>query len=211
MQMRSCPTLAELAAECEYDFLFVDGEHGVFTAGELAQSLKACAATNVFAFARVPRQDPNLVRGYLEAGAEAIIVPHVSTVEEAKALVGAMSAHKEACLIVIIESVLGAKNAQEILSVDGVDGVFVGPNDLTADLGYHGNYTHPNYHGILSCIECAAAATGKILGTVAHGPYTLEALHSRGHRMLVLGSEQSIMRDALNAEIAKIKLSFPAK
>lgn len=205
LQMCPNPVLGELAGECGYDFLILDAEHGVLSDRDFAEGLNALAETDVFAFVRLAKHDVQALRQYLEMGADAIVVPNVSTPQQANTLARAMSSHKEACLIVLIESALGVANAADILAVEGVSGAFIGPNDLSSDLGHHGNYAHPAYVEALARIEQAAAVTGKALGTAAHGDYSLTVLHSRGHRLFVLGGDRSLLREAMQTHMTKAR------
>lgn len=205
LQMRLNPLLAETAGQCGYDFLLLDCEHGVFSESDFSQSLKTLAATDVLALVRLAAHDTQALSRYLDMGADAIVVPHVSTAEEARRLARAIGPHKQASLIVIIESALGVASADEILAIEGVDGAIVGPNDLTTDLGSKGDYSQPAYAQALLHIERAAAAAGKLLGTIPHAGYPLEALLARGHRLLILGSDSSLMREAMSAQVAKAR------
>jgi 4-hydroxy-2-oxoheptanedioate aldolase len=210
LQLHPSPLFARLAGECAYDFIFLDDEHGTLSESDFADSLKLLAASNVLAFVRLAGQDPEDLRRYLAMGADAILVPHVSTAEEASGLARAMEPYKEAGLIPIIESALGVANAAEILAVEGVAGAIVGPNDLSADLGYQGDYAHPDYAQALASIERAAAAAGKILGTIPHGDYSLEALHARGHRLFILGTDRGLLHQAMSEQLshARSRLTF---
>src|ERR1700722_14919629 len=146
--------LAEMAGMCGYDFLLLDGEHGVFGESDYLPTLRAIATTRALAIVRLGNHDTQALGRYLDMGADAILVPNVSTAEQARNLVRAMAYPPAGTdlvgrvqtprgggggsLMVIIESALGASNAEEILGVEDVDGVIIGPSDLTADLGWPG-------------------------------------------------------------------------
>lgn len=103
-------------------------------------------------------------------------------------------------MIVIIETVRGVSNAGEILALDGIDGALVGPNDLTADLGCNGNYAGAAYASALSRIERAASASDKALGTIPLGDYSLEVLLARGYRLFILGTDSSVVHEAMHTQ-----------
>jgi len=109
------------------------------------------------------------------------------------------------CLVLIIESALGVANVEDILAVEGVDGVFIGPSDLTADLGCAGDFSQPVYAQAVERIERAAAAQGKLLGTAPHPGYPLEALLARGHRLFVIGADMPLFCEAMSAQVAQAK------
>lgn len=231
------PTLTEMAGLCGYDFLFLDGEHGVFGESDFLQTLQVLAATDALAMMRLPGHALPAVGRYMDMGADVIVAPNVATAEQAKALVRAMeyppagsrgmgaslhsatrygmdtAAHLKApragvSLLVIIESVLGVANAEEILAVEGVDGAIVGPFDLSADLGCAGDFSQPEFAQALARIEKVAAASGKILGTAPHPGNPLESLVTRGHRLFIVGSDISLIREAMTAQVAKAKSSL---
>lgn len=234
MQRYPCATFAELAALRGYDFLMVDEEHGVFTDSDLLQILRTVSFSEMSVVVRLLGHDLQAVGRCLDMGVEGIVVPNVATVEQAHALVRAMtyppagtrglgaSAHRAtrygqdiaehmqsprggALLLPIIESAQGVENAERILAVDGVDGAIIGPSDLAADLGCAGNFSDPTYLNALACIEQAAVNQTKILGTAPHPGQPIEALHARGHRLLILGSDTALISEAMNAQLAKAK------
>jgi len=226
------PTLSEMAGMCGYDFLMLDGEHGVFSENDYLHTLQTLAGTGAFALVRLAKHDPQALGRYLDMGADGIVVPHVSTADEARTLARAMeyppagtrglAVHRATrygmdlatymkapregvCLFVIIESALGVANVEDIVAVDGVDGVFIGPFDLTADLGCAGDFSQPAYAEAVARIERAASARGKIVGTGPHPGYPLEALVARGHRLLLIDSDVSLICDAMSAQVTKAK------
>lgn len=226
--------LSELTGMCGYDFLFLDGEHGVFSESEYMHTMQVLSAVDVLAMVRLPRLDAPALGRYLDMGADAIVVPNVSTVEQARALVRAMeyppsgtrgfgaAAHRVtrygidlvahmkdpregAYLIVMIESALGVSNVEDIVAVDGVDGVFIGPSDLTADLGCAGEFSHPTYLQAIERIERAASSGGKLLGTAPHPGHPLEALLARGHRLLLLDADMPLICKAMFTQTEKAR------
>jgi 4-hydroxy-2-oxoheptanedioate aldolase len=234
LQTHPNPTLAEMAGMCGYDFLLLDGEHGVFSERDYLDALQALAATGALAMVRLAKHDTQALGRYLDMGVDVIVVPHVSTVEEARALAHAMeyppagtrafgaslhratrygldvATHLKAprqgvSLIVIIESVPGVANVEDILAVQGVDGAIIGPWDLTTDLGRPGDFSQPAYAQAVTRIEEVAASRGKIFGTAPHPGNSLEALVARGHRLLILGNDVSLIREAMSTQIAKAR------
>jgi 4-hydroxy-2-oxoheptanedioate aldolase len=226
--------LTEMASVCGYDFLFLDGEHGVFSEMELLITLQLLSGTGVASMVRLPSHDTRALGRYLDMGADAIAVPNVNTPEQASVLARAMeypptgtrgfsaSIHRvtqygvaveahlqsprgHATLWVIIESALGAQNAQEILAVPGVDGAIIGPFDLSADLGQAGDFTRAAYAQALGRVEEAASKHRKMLGTAPHPGYPLETLLAHGHRLFILGADISVLREAMSAQVAQAR------
>jgi 2-keto-3-deoxy-L-rhamnonate aldolase RhmA len=231
LQTHPSPALAELAGMCGYDFLLLDAEHGVFSESDFLHTLRALASTDTLGMVRLAGHDTKALGRYMDMGADAIVVPDVSTAEQAKALVRAMeyppagtrgfgaAAHRATryglnlpahvstpragvCLFLIIESTLGVANVDEIAAVEGVDGLIVGTSDLSANLGRVGDYSQPVYAQALSNIEKAVAAAGKLLGSPPAGN-AIEALLNRGYRLFILGADMPLIRDAMRAQVTK--------
>lgn len=154
------PLAAEWLAHQGFDWLNVEQEHGAIDASLTQSLLQAIATTDVIPFVRVPWKDPVFCKRALDAGAYGLFIPTVNTREEAEIVVGAMkyppsgyrglggarrflyggadyvrNANDEILVILMIETAEGVRNADEILSVPGVDACFVGPNDLAASMG----------------------------------------------------------------------------
>jgi len=225
--------LAELAGMCGYDFLLLDGEHGVFSEGDYLQTMQVLAAYDALAMVRLRDHTLAALGRYLDMGAEVIVAPNVSTAEQARALVRAMvyppagtrgvgaglhratrygldlathlRAPRSASLLVIIESALGVANVEGIIGVDGVDGVIIGPSDLAADLGYAGDFFQQAYMQAVARVEQATLARGKILGTAPHPGSTIEGLLARGHSLLIVGADMPLIREAMTSQVAAAK------
>lgn len=210
LQMYPNRSLEELAAGSGYDFLMVDGEHGYFTDAELRGTLSALGKTDTLILYRVPKLEPQLAERGLEMGADMIVAPLVSTVEDAKAMARATTSRKGG-LIVLLETKGGVANAAAILAVNGVDGVIIGPGDLSTDLGIKGQYSHPTFTQAFSQIERAAAAARKPYGTIVHGSNTLEALCARGHTLLLQTSDHALIGAALKSQAAAARSEFQGK
>jgi 4-hydroxy-2-oxoheptanedioate aldolase len=223
-------TLAELAGHCGYDFLLIDVEHGIFTDHECLQALRACSAMGMLSMIRLSGQELGAIGRYLDMGADVIVAPNVRTAAEADVLAKAMvyppvgtrgfgaSIHREtnygidltlhieaprggAAFLAVIESAQGVENIDSILAVDGLDGIIVGPGDLSSDLGRPLDFSQAAYAPALARVEHSAAARRKVLGTAPHGDHTLEALRARGHRVFIVGSDISLVRDAMCAQV----------
>jgi 2-keto-3-deoxy-L-rhamnonate aldolase RhmA len=233
--------LSEMAGLCGYDFLMLDCEHGWFSDTDLLQTLQAIGgSSDIAALIRLRGHDTQAIGRYMDMGADGIIVPNVSSAEQARQFARAMhyppagtrglgavahrithyglrfAAHLKApregtCLLVIIESALGVENAADILSVEGVDGVIIGPGDLTADLGCPGDYSQPAYVEALARVEHAATSAGKWLGIPPQAGNSIDALTRRGHRMFIVGGDVSLIRDAMSAQVTKARASLEAK
>jgi len=172
------PISAELCAGSGFDWLVLDAEHGPNDLRSLLAQMQAVAPYPSHPVVRIRVGDPHIIKQVLEIGAQTMLIPMVETAEQAASLVAAMQyppagfrgvgsalgrssrwnrmpsyAHQagnEMCLLVQIETKRGVENIKAIAGTPGVDGVFIGPADLSASMGHLGNMTHPD---VLATIE----------------------------------------------------------
>jgi 4-hydroxy-2-oxoheptanedioate aldolase len=164
------PTVAELLAGCGYDWMMLDTEHAPVGPSEVISFLRTVAAYPVSPVVRPGWNNPVEIKKLLDAGAQTLLIPYVQSPEEARAAVAAVTyppngvrgvsgitratrygavanyatrANEEICLLVQVETREALSRLKEIAQVPGVDGVFFGPADLAASLGYPGQPSHP--------------------------------------------------------------------
>jgi 4-hydroxy-2-oxoheptanedioate aldolase len=175
-------TIGEMLAGCGFDWVLVDTEHSPIEATEVQLILQAIAGyPDTSAIVRPRENNTALIKRFLDMGAQTLLIPYIETADEARAAVSAMryapagvrgmaaasratrygavdnyaaTASEELCLIVQAETKTALENLAEIATVDGVDGVFIGPADLAASLGYPGQSSHPV---VVAAIEDAIA------------------------------------------------------
>lgn len=230
MQTYPNPIFTELAAVCDYDFIVADCEHGLFSDRDILSALHAVQATDTALFVRMRDHDTAAIGRYLNMGAKGILVPDVTTAAQAQLLVRAtlypphgtrgfapsaqrvsaygtkLTAHiaaplGDAVLAIQIESMLGVENLADILDVDGIDAVIVGPADLTANLGAVTDYSSPAFVEALARIEHSAKQRGKTFGMPPLASQPIELLLRRGHRIFIVGSDIGLTRDALQQHL----------
>ncbi|MDY7579268.1 HpcH/HpaI aldolase/citrate lyase family protein [Herbaspirillum sp. RTI4] len=218
------PLSAEILASCGYDFLLIDAEHAPNDVRSVQAQLQAMAAYPVQCLVRPPNHDASLIKQLLAAGVQTLLVPMVDTAEQAAALVSAMryppkgirgvgtalersarwnavptyfaEVEDNTCLIVQIESRIGLDNLEEIAKVDGVDGIFIGPADLAASLGYLGQPGHPEVKAAIEQAIDRIVASGKAAGVFSTAPELAKAYRARGACFLALGADTSVLRSA---------------
>jgi 4-hydroxy-2-oxoheptanedioate aldolase len=228
------PPLAEMAAMCGYDFLMLDEEHGVFSQQDYLQTLQAISATDTLSIVRLAGHDGAAVGRYMDMGVDAIMAPGVANAGQVQALVRAMqyppagtrgfgaSLHrgtrygltiaehvaaprKGVALIAIIESTAGVANIDEILAVDGLDGVLIGPSDLSASIGRPRDFSNETYKQAIARVERAVAGSDKFLGGAPHADNQLDVLLGRGYRLLLLDADMCLIREAMSAQVKKAR------
>lgn len=209
-------TVAELAAHCGLDWLLFDMEHGCLTEAGLPDQLRAVGGRDLMTVVRVPTHEAGLIGRVLDAGADAIMVPHVESAEQARALVRAMTypplgdrgysrsvrayaygivapeSRERPMLFVQIESVEGVANVDAIAKISGVDVLFVGPADLKLSLSTTPNA--PAYEVALNAVTLAAKANGLQAGILIRDRSETAALEAQGFTKLAVDSDLSILR-----------------
>ena len=218
------PIAAEIAAGSGLDLLLIDGEHSANTLESIQLQLQVVAAFPVCPLVRVPFGDAVVIKQVLDLGAQNLIVPMVSSAEQAAALVQAVryppqgvrgvgsalarssrwnriddylaQADDSVSLTVQIESAEAVEQVEDILAVDGVDAVFVGPADLSASLGLLGQQGHPTVVSAVERVLDAAGAAGKPAGVNAFDPVVAEHYLDRGASFVLVGADVSLLARA---------------
>ncbi|WP_189051282.1 HpcH/HpaI aldolase family protein [Aliidongia dinghuensis] len=227
------PLVAELLGLVGYDFVLIDGEHGPGDVMTHLAQVQAVQATPAMAMLRVAVNEPTQFKRALDIGVEGVMVPNVTSALEAAAAVescrypnggkrgfaapilraanfGLVTAEyiaraaDELLIAVQIETLAGASRAAEIAAVDGVDVVFIGPNDLSGDLGVLGQFDHPDYVKAVAAIEAGVKSAGKVLGCLPYPGADPVELHRRGHRFICSGADVALLRDAALAQLRSL-------
>ncbi|MFK8112593.1 MAG: HpcH/HpaI aldolase/citrate lyase family protein [Rubripirellula sp.] len=208
------------------DFAFIDCEHHCFSREQVAWMCAAYRGAEITPLVRVLTADPALVRAAIDDGAAGIVVPYVETLDQVRDLVaaaklrpiqGQMAAaamrdqplsdefHEtsrlhcgDVSLILQIESRLAVDRCDELLSVDEVDGVLVGPFDLTATLGCLGDHSDPRFQDAAKRVAEVARGRGMGAGIYfAESPEKEEWAKEWGYNLMIRGCDWSLIREAI--------------
>jgi 4-hydroxy-2-oxoheptanedioate aldolase len=225
------PLVAELCAGAGLDWLLIDAEHSPNGLESVLAQLQAVRGYPVHAVVRPPVNDTVLIKQYLDLGVQNLLVPMVNSVEEAEAAVAATRypphgvrgvgsalarasrwnripdylarAAETVSLTVQIESEAAVAAVEEILAVDGVDGIFLGPSDLAASMGVLGQQEHAEVRAAVEHCLAAAKAAGKPAGVNAFNPATARSYLAAGAEFVLVGADVAILArgsEALAAE-----------
>jgi 4-hydroxy-2-oxoheptanedioate aldolase len=225
------PTTVEIIAGSGFDWILIDTEHTPNDIETVLAQLRAAAPYPTEAVVRVPWNDMVTIKRYLDIGVQTLLIPYVSTAQEARSAVAftrypptglrgvaggtrAMGygrvrdyiqrAHEEICVLVQIETRQALDNIEEIAAVEGVDGMFIGPADLHASLGHPGEYANP---GVLERIADAMArivAAGKAPGFLTSERQAPQWL-DHGALFVAVGSDTGILTGGADALARKFK------
>lgn len=203
-----------------------------------AQVIAAYPGTQVVA--RVPMGHgfvgQALIKQYLDVGIQTLLVPMVDTAEQARELVRCMryppdgirgmaatrasgwgrnanyakEANREVCLLVQAETRAGIDNLDEIAAVDGVDGVFIGPSDLSAAFGHVGDPWHPEMQQIIADTFKRIQKAGKAIGILTLDETLAKKHVEMGANFIAVGTDSNLMVKGTSALAAKFKGAAPA-
>lgn len=223
----SDPLAAELMGKAGYDWVIADTQHGAIGWDAMLQTIQALELGGTRALVRVGWNDPMLIMRALDLGALGVIVPMVSTAEQARiaaqasrypphgirsfgpvrSYYSASSEPKsEPLCFVMIETAEAMDNLDAIAAVEGVDGLFLGPVDLALSLGLGPALVMPDQVlAAADAIVTAARRHGKIPGSAALGAPNAKALMERGMQFLTLGNDAGLIRRGAAADVAMAK------
>ncbi|MDP5084445.1 MAG: HpcH/HpaI aldolase/citrate lyase family protein [Yoonia sp.] len=227
------PIMAELAGNAGFDWCLIDGEHGPNTVSEMLPQLQALAISRTPAVVRIASAEAWMVKQVLDLGCQTVLVPMVDDAETAQRMARAMryppdgnrgmgavlarasrfgsiadyphSANAEVCLMVQAESAKAVENIDAIAATDGVDCVFVGPADLSADMGYPGQPEHPEVEAAIDHLIARTVAAGKIAGIITFDQGRFAEYAQKGVTFLGVGGDLSILNAALRALAGQVK------
>ena len=234
------PIMAEVMARAGYDCLMIDREHGPGDILNAQAQVTALRTTDCAALMRIPANDPTELKRCLDIGLDGVMIPAIGSAEEARAAVAgcryppagirgmaagvvrasgygtdlatymAQGVHQ---LLVMcqIETASGLERVDEIAAVDGVDLLFVGPYDLSANLGHLGAPDHPDVDAAIARIEAAARRAGKLLGIIPTPGRGVADLFGRGFNLVLGGADITLLRDACRAEVAAARQALARK
>jgi 4-hydroxy-2-oxoheptanedioate aldolase len=216
-------SVAELIAGLPYDYVVVDLQHGVTTFADLPVMAQSMRAAGNAPLVRVPWKDPAHIMRAIDSGACGVVVPMVSSADEAKAAVSACRfppvgvrswgpmwgyvrsdgalppAEQDAGVvcIVMIETAEGIENLDAILATDGLDGIYIGPNDLALACGFgRGTYREqPEVAALIQKIVDACRAAGVPVGLHCSDPEMGRDWIARGVSMVTISQDTGLLAD----------------
>ena len=224
---------AELAANAGFDWLLIDGEHAPNDLRGMLSQLQAVAPYPGHAVIRPVIGDTALIKQVLDIGAQTLLVPMVENAEQARQLVKAIHypptgirgvgsalarasrwnsipgyldhADEQICLLVQIENREGLANLEAIAAVDGVDGVFIGPADLSAAMGHRGNPGHPEVQAAIEQAIVQIQKAGKAAGILSADEKLARRYIELGAAFVAVGVDTTVLMRGLQALASKFK------
>lgn len=229
----SSPKLVEVAGTLgNIHGLWIDQEHSAVPHAQLELMLMACRAVGLDAFARVPPTDYATIMRPMEAGCSGVMIAQLRTLEEVREAVSwtkypplgvrgmfggnyeagygsvAMREHienanRDRWVAIQIETAEAVDDIDRIAAVEGVDHLFVGPADLSVNLGVPGEFLHPKCVAALERVSAAAKRTGKSWGILSQDPEHVRVCRDLGCQLFSIFGDLSCFRAGLQALGAK--------
>jgi 2-dehydro-3-deoxyglucarate aldolase/4-hydroxy-2-oxoheptanedioate aldolase len=219
------PTVAEVTAALDFDFVLIDTEHtsiGLETVENMSRGVEA-AEGETETLIRVPSNDPVHIKRTLDIGVSGVMVPMIETTDEAEQVAASIryppsgirgvasgrateygnefkeyveSANESITTIVQIETQTGINNVEEIAAVDGIDAVFVGPADLSANLGVFAEWENSQLANAIETVIEAGHNVGTPVGTLVVNPDDIEMRVGQGFDYLIVGKDTNHLSSA---------------
>ncbi|MDP8837352.1 4-hydroxy-2-oxoheptanedioate aldolase [Serratia marcescens] len=218
---------AELLAGAGFDWLLIDGEHAPNNVQTVLGQLQAVAPYPSRPVVRPPWNDAVIIKQLLDVGAQTLLIPMIQNAEQARDAVRAtrypphgvrgvgsalarasrwnrvpdylQQADEQMCVLVQIETREAVKNLDAILQVEGVDGVFIGPADLSADMGFAGNPQHPEVQRTIDDVIARIRAAGKAPGILMANKALAQRYLEAGALFVAVGVDTTLLARAAEA------------
>ena len=224
---------AEIVAGSGYDWILLDMEHSPNDLRSVLTQLQAIAPYHAEALVRLYKFDKDLVKLYLDMGVRGFVFANVESAEMAREIVAstrypaqggwrgvagqqrgnrwgrvhgyAQHAHEQLCLMLQVESLPGVEHARSIAEVEGVDGIFVGPNDLAACMGHMGHSNHPEVQKVIRQVLDTVLACRKAPGILAVVEEDAKRYLEWGYTMVGIGSDQGLLIKASDSLVQRFR------
>ena len=224
------PAVAEMAGAAGFDWCLIDGEHGPNDLPLIEGQLRALHGLPTSSIVRVPQGDDWILKQVLDIGAQSILVPMVETAHQAEKVVKAckyapegnrgvgyalarasgynaitdyaQTANNQICVILQVETLSAMRNIPEIAKVSGVDCIFIGPADLSADMGHLGNLNHPEVLEVIAQGMADITASGLCAGTICLAIEEQKRFVTQGGKFLGVAADVVTLQAALKATVA---------
>jgi 4-hydroxy-2-oxoheptanedioate aldolase len=224
--------VAEILAGSGFDWILIDMEHAPNEVPGVLSQLQALAAGTAEPVVRCAWNDTVLMKRILDIGARSILLPFVQNAQEARAAVSATrypplgnrgvsvaqranrygrvdgyhrKAHQEVCVLVQAETQTAVSQIEAIAAVEGVDGIFIGPSDLAADLGHLADTRHPEVQALITDACARIRAAGKAAGILSGDPEDAARYFDMGFTFVAVGSDLGILTQGAAKRAADLR------
>lgn len=231
------PFTAEILSSAGFDWLMLDMEHGPGDILTLVSQVHAMKGSDSVPLVRAPWNDFVAIKRILDTGVQGVLIPYVNTRAEAEQAVKACKypldgirgvagsprapgygqnignylqrANDEIFIMIAVETPEAVANLDEILQVDDLDGVFIGPMDLASSMGYFCDPSHSKVQDAIREVEKKVLTAGKVLATTTGTWEGAQTLFERGYQMLMLMADGVSLAKLAAKKVAQFKEHYP--
>lgn len=213
---------AEICGSAGFDWVLIDGEHASFDLTSIKLHLQALAPHSASPIVRAEEANPTLIKRLLDIGAQTLLLPMINTKQQAEQAVRAAyyppmgergigaalarasqwnripnylhQANEQISVLLQVETQQAIDNIEEITAVEGVDGIFIGPSDLSGSMGHIGNPSHPEVVAAIDHAIEVIQAHGKAVGILSLDPAQAQQYAKRGVKFIGAGVDTLLLR-----------------
>ena len=235
----SNPIAAKIQHDISYDFVFICTEHIPVDRTEVSYLCQLYSGYGISPMVRIPSPDPTYAAMAIDGGAEGIVVPYLETVKQAKSIIGAVkyrplkgkklkdilkgktaineettdfirSFNKNNYLIIGIESVEGYNNLDSLLELDEIDGIFIGPHDLSISMEIPVQYKNPEFIRVITDIinRCRNANKGvglHVSQSIYTDEYIMDTFIDQGMNFILYGSDITLLKREMEQNLSRMR------
>lgn len=236
------PVAAKIQAAVSYDFVFICTEHMPVDRTEVSSMCQLYSGNGISPMVRIPSPDPYSAAMALDGGAEGIVVPYLETVEQAKSMIGAVkyrpikgkkledilegriilndvtekflrNFNRNNYLIIGIESIYGYENLDALLQLEGIDGIFIGPHDLTISMEIPEQYKHSEFIKVVTDIihRCRSANKGvgiHVSQSVYSDDYIMDTFMDQGMNFILYGADIILLKNEMGKSFSRMRQHY---
>lgn len=229
------PGAAEIMALSGVDLIVLDQEHYPFNTQQMEKIVRAAQVFGGECMVRVQNTEPSRISQIMESGVCGVVVPHVETYEEAMEVVNAVKyapegkrgfcpitraaaygmklsaleyaafSNEQTSIILMTETKKGLENLDQILTIPQVDGISIGPSDVSASYGLPGQPDHPVVKAAIEEGQRKIAASGKVLVAQAYDGESAKRVYDKGARVLTVGSDVQMLTKQFSSLVGSMR------
>jgi 2-keto-3-deoxy-L-rhamnonate aldolase RhmA len=231
----NAPEVAEILSLCRFDWLFIDMEHGALSVSEVQHLIQAMG-DHCSAIVRIPENDPVSIKKALDIGCDGIIIPLVNSAEEAIKAVSAAkyppmgnrsvgigrahnygmsfaeyvaSANDNVAVLIQVEHIEAVNNLNDILDVEGIDGVFIGPYDLSGSMNLLGEVNNELVQAAISAIKQECRRKSMPVGLFVMKAEAVSKEIEDGCQFIAVGIDTVLLANAAMQVLTTVRNASP--
>ena len=209
------PVMTEFVGHFGFDFVCIDAEHNAMHLETVQKMLQSLKATPTYGMVRIPTLSYENVAGALDIGADALLIPQIRTRlwdygDSIIQLATDQDINRTTNIVVQLETVQAVEHIDEIVQSDFIDMFFIGPGDLSMDMGIFAQFSNPRLTDTIMLLREKTARAGKRLGIFAGNFDAARNWYAKGFDMCIINSELALLSSAVAGEVGKLRSELEA-